>query len=259
MSARFDQLASDLKAIRALLGIEGERHAGKLAAIRGERERRFIQRRLRAASRTFADKLRLWTWPQLVRTIGLGRLPYAPQLGPEKRLAARKWTKEVRILTGIVFTAFGAFSLSAVIFVQFNALKVDVVSLKRDLAITAEKLAKLEANVTVARPDPNDIKNSADSQMLGRAAGMPRASFTLTPDELTLIRAIIKVPPPLPGVVQSINVGDLLPNTGLAPLPEPITKKAPKLLGARFTVDRNGTIVVVAPGTNRAEVLINPK
>jgi hypothetical protein len=44
----------------------------------------------------------------------------------------------------------------------------------------------------------------------------------------------------------------------LAPLPEPIMKKAPKLLDARFTVDRNGTIVVVAPGTNRAEVLINP-
>src|SRR5262249_57396340 len=122
MSARFDQLASDLKAVRALLGIEGERHAGKLAAIRGERERRFIQRRLRAASRTFADKLRLWTWPLLARTIGRSRLPYVPQLGPEKMLAARKWTKEVRIVAGILVTAFRAFSLIAVTLVQFNAL-----------------------------------------------------------------------------------------------------------------------------------------
>jgi hypothetical protein len=55
-----------------------------------------------------------------------------------------------------------------------------------------------------------------------------------------------------------MNVGDLLPDTALAPLPEPITRKVPKLLGARFAVDRNRAIVVVAPGTNRVEIIINP-
>jgi hypothetical protein len=52
---------------------------------------------------------------------------------------------------------------------------------------------------------------------------------------------------------QNINVGDLL----LTPLPEPIMKKVPKLVGARCTVDRNSAIVVVAPSTNRAGVIIN--
>jgi hypothetical protein len=30
------------------------------------------------------------------------------------------------------------------------------------------------------------------------------------------------------------------------------------LLGARFAVDRNRAIVVVAPDTNRVEIIINP-
>jgi hypothetical protein len=63
---------------------------------------------------------------------------HVPHLGPEKRLAASKWTKEVGILTVIVFIAVGAFSLSAAIFVQFRALQAEVVSLKRHLAGTTE-------------------------------------------------------------------------------------------------------------------------
>jgi hypothetical protein len=115
-----------------------------------------------------------------------------------------------------------------------------------------------EANVLVAQPDPNDIKNGADGRMLASASGVPQASFTLTQDEVKLIRDFIKVPPSLPGAAQNIKVGDLVPNIALVPLPEPIMKKASKLLGARFTVDRNGAIIVVAPGNNRAEVVISP-
>jgi len=192
------------------------------------------------------------------RPLGLREPSDVPHLSPEKRLAASNWTKEAGILTVIVFIAVGAFGLGAAIFVQFSALKAEVVSLKRHLAGTTEKLAKLEANVAVTRPDPNDINEGADRRKLAGASGMPQASFTLTQDEVKLIRDFIKVPPAPPGAARNINIGDLLSDTALAPLPEPIMKKAPKLLGATFTVDRNGTIVVVAPGTNRAEVLINP-
>src|SRR6266478_3414392 len=102
-----------------------------------------------------------------------------------------------------------------------------------------------EANVLVAQPDPNDIKNGADGRMIASTSGLPQASFTLTQLEVKLICYFIKLPPSLPGAAQ---------NFALVPLPEPIMKKASKLLGARFTVDRNGAIIVVAPGNNRAEV-----
>jgi hypothetical protein len=82
-----------------------------------------------------------------------------------------------------------------------------------------------EANVLVAQPDPNDIKNGADGRMLASASGVPQASFTLTQDEVKLIRDFIKVPPSLPGAAQNIKVGDLVPNIALVPLPEPIMKK----------------------------------
>jgi hypothetical protein len=305
MPTRFDQLASDLIALRTLLGIEKGRRGGKLAALRSALECHFMKPVLRAGSALFADErnMRTW-WPRLLRAMaaalgvfwakirkigieiagraqlwnpalprharfeskiskrnrpaGLRESSDVPHLGPEKRLAASKWTKEMRILTVIVFVAVGAFSLSAAIFVQFRALQAEVVSLKRHLAGTTEKLAKLEANVVAARPDPTDINEGADRRKLASASGMPQASFTLTQDEVKLIRDFIKVPPAPPGAARNINIGDLLSDTALAPLPEPIMKKAPKLLDARFTVDRNGTIVVVAPGTNRAEVLINP-
>jgi hypothetical protein len=116
-------------------------------------------------------------------------------------------------------------------------LKIEVASLKKGLAGATEKLAKLEANVVAARPDPNDIKNGA---VLASAGRTPQAPFALTHDEIQLIRDFIKVPLPLPGAPQNINVGDLLPDTALAPLPEPIMKMVPKLLGVR-----NSAIVVV--------------
>jgi hypothetical protein len=167
------------------------------------------------------------------RPVGLREPSYVSHLGPGKRLAASNWTKEVGILTVIVFIAVGAFSLSAAIFVQFRALQAEVVSLKRHLAGTTEKLAKLEANVVVARPDPTDINEGADRRKLASASGMPQASFTLTQDEVKLIRDFIKVPPAPPGAAQNINIGDLLSDTALALLPEPIMKKAAQATGRK--------------------------
>jgi hypothetical protein len=200
----------------------------------------------------------MMSWSRLLRAIGFGGPTYFPDLGPEMTGAASPRRKGALILTGIVLAAAGTFSLGAVIFVQLSTLKIEVASLKRELAGTTGKLAKLEANVTAARSHPNEIKDGADARMLASAGSIPRAPLVLTRDEIQLILDVIKVAPPLPGAARTMNVGDLLPDTALAPLPEPITRKVPKLLGARFAVDRNRAIVVVAPGTNRVEIIINP-
>jgi hypothetical protein len=200
----------------------------------------------------------MMSWSRLLRAIGFGGPTFFPDLRPEMTGAATPRRKGALIVTGIVLAAVATFSLGAVIFIQINTLKIEVASLKRELAGTTGKLTRLEANVVAARSHPNEIKDGADARVLTSAGSIPRAPLVLTHDEVQLILAVIKVPPPPPGAAPKINVGDLLPDTVLAPLPEPITRKVPKLLGAKFAIDRNRAIVVVAPDTNRVEIIINP-
>jgi hypothetical protein len=294
MSARLDQLASDLKTLRALILETVEKQsADKPAPIRGAREhlvmeprlwagsalsavkrpfmelrlraesassavkRLFMELRLRAGSALSAVKQSMGTWSRSLRPIGSGGPTYFPDLSPEKSLAPSKRRKDAGILTGIALAAFGTFIVSAVIFVQFSASKVEVAGLKRDLAGTTEKIAALEANIVAARRDPKEVREGTTARKLASAGETSQPLLALTHDEVKLIRDFIKVPPPPVGAAQSINVGDLLPDAALTPLPDPIMKKVPKLVGARFTVDRNSAIVVVAPATNRADVVIN--
>jgi hypothetical protein len=184
------------------------------------------------------------SWSRLLRAIGFGGPTFFPDLRPEMTGAATPRRKGALIVTGIVLAAVATFSLGAVIFIQINTLKIEVASLKRELAGTTGKLTRLEANVVAARSHPNEIKDGADARVLTSAGSIPRAPLVLTHDEVQLILAVIKVPPP-PGAAPKINVGDLLP-------------EVPRLLGARFAVDRNRAIVVVAPDTNRVEIIINP-
>lgn len=200
----------------------------------------------------------MMSWSRLLRAIGFGGPTFFPDLRPDMTGAASPRRKGALILTGIVLAAVGTFSLGAVIFIQLSTLKLEVASLKKELAGSTAKLARFEATVGAARSHPNEIKDGADARMLTSAGSIPRAPLVLTHDEVQFILAVIKVPPPPPGAAPKINVGDLLPDTVLAPLPEPITRKVPKLLGARFAVDRNRAIVVVAPDTNRVEIIINP-
>jgi hypothetical protein len=193
----------------------------------------------------------------LLRPITAGPTHF-PHLGPRLGLASIERRKEAGIITGIVLAALGTLALGAVSLAQFNRIKIEVAGLERDLAATREKLAKLEANVVVAASHAKEMKQDADDRTVASENRTPTTTFILTRDEIQLIRDFIKVPPPLPGAAQKISVGDRLPDIALALLPEPIMDKVPKLRGARFTVDRNSAIVVVAPGSNRADVIINP-
>jgi hypothetical protein len=173
------------------------------------------------------------------------------------RLGLSKRSKRAGIVASIVLAVFMTLGLGAVILAAFNSFKIEMTGLKRDLAATREKLAKLEANLSAALLSEK-MKRGFDDRMLGSTSVTPTIQFALSREEIQLIRDFIKVPPPLPGAAQNINIGDHLPETTLAPLPEPIMEKVPKLRGARYTVDRNSAIVVVAPGTDRADVIINP-
>jgi hypothetical protein len=198
-------------------------------------------------------------WLRLLGSIGFGgeKVAHFPHLAPRMRLGLSKRSKRAGIVASIVLAVFMTLGLGAVILAAFNSFKIEMTGLKRDLAAAREKLAKLEANVSAALLSEK-MKRGFDDRMLGSTSVTPTIQFALSREEIQLIRDFIKVPPPLPGAAQNINIGDHLPETTLAPLPEPIMEKVPKLRGARYTVDRNSAIVVVAPGTDRADVIINP-
>jgi hypothetical protein len=183
---------------------------------------------------------------------------YFPHLGPPALLATRIQSKEAGLWTGIVLTALLMLISGAATLGQFGTVKTEIASLKSELAGMREKLVRLESNVATARPYANERNDGADASLLRRASRSPQEPFVLSRDDIQLIRDFIKVAPSPPGAPRRINLGDFLADTALTPMPEPIMDKLPKLRGARFTIDRNSAIVVVAPGTNQVAVIINP-
>ena len=265
MLARFEQLTNDLKAVRAVFSQAGGTAANSLRSSASQSAASWSASR---PATLRADKQYKKTWSRWLRSIGLGGPTYFAPLEPETKLAAfappepettlaaSKRSKKAGILAGIVLAALATLGVGAAVVGQFTAVKIQITGLKNDVAGLREKLAKLEANVVAAPPLANEAKGGADARMPAIPVRTP--PFSLTRDEIQLIRDFIKVPPAPPGAARNINVGDILPDTALAPLPDQIMEKLPKLRGARFTVDRNGAIVVVAPGTNRVDVIIDP-
>jgi hypothetical protein len=242
--------------------VEREQHAAK-TAIGGARGRFSAELLLRTrfarfvhVGGLFSGDHKIKTWSRLLRSV-TEYPPHFLRLAPRLGLVSSERHKEAVIVTGVVLAILGTLTLGAASVAQFNKFRIEIAGLKRDLGGMREKLAKLEAN-PVASPHSKEMKHDVEDRTVNTVGPPPTAPFALTRDEIQLIRDFIKVPPPLPGAAQNISVGDLLPAAALAPLPEPIMDRVPKLRGARFTVDRNSAIVVVAPGANRADVIINP-
>ena len=159
-----------------------------------------------------------------------------------------------------IFLAFlGMTSLVAVcgfaIVAEISGLKSEIAGLKRDLSATKEKLSRVEKGVGEILAAQNHAPAaSARADLRNRSA---RAAITLSEDEIKLVRTFIKVPPPTSGTPQTISIGDSVPPSALMLIPVPLMDKLPKLKDARFTVDRNGAIVIVGPAS-RVEVVLSP-
>ena len=80
----------------------------------------------------------------------------------------------------------------------------------------------------------------------------------LTREEVQLVRDYIKVPPAPPGTAATIQLGGVVPAATLVPLPQQIGGKCPRLIGARFTTDRNGAIVIVGRGSRHVDAIVAP-
>jgi hypothetical protein len=160
--------------------------------------------------------------------------------------------------TGVLLAVcFGLVSISSILLVaallQIRDMKSEIARWEQNLAGTKARLAKSESLVQqlIAR-DPSRAINQPQ-----HAANQPQhAALTLSEADKKMVRQFIKFLPPQPGAKPKIQLGDEISSRSSAPIPQELIDQLPKLRGARFSIDQDGTIVIVGEGSSHADVLI---
>jgi hypothetical protein len=161
-----------------------------------------------------------------------------------------------------IFTALIAFSAGGLALWErgeIKSLRTDISSTREDLALARRHTAMLEQQLEARLLNAEQRWSTAGRQAQSDKAAEKRddhPAFHLTQDEILLVRNYIKVSPSK--AAATIAVGGDLRNVGLVPLPAPIVGKASRLEGGRFTVDRNGAIVISLRHSRVADVVIQP-
>jgi len=152
---------------------------------------------------------------------------------------------------------FGLVSICSILLVaallQIRDMKSEIARWEQNLAGTKARLAKSQNLVQqlIARDSTPAINHPQ------HAANQPQhAALTLSETDKKMIRQFIKFLPPKPGAKPKIQLGDEISSASSAPIPQALVDQLPKLRGARFSIDQDGTIVIVGEGSSRADALI---
>ena len=148
--------------------------------------------------------------------------------------------------------ASGLLWLAVAIVNDLTGLKRDLVAAKRDIAVARDRIARLERRIESA----DVLKPAEPEAKAGPRAAAP--SLQLGAQAVQLLREFIKVPPPPPGTKPAFSVGAPIAAAVLLPVPQQIADKAPELEGTRFTTDKDGSIIIVAKGSRRVDVIVPP-
>jgi hypothetical protein len=143
---------------------------------------------------------------------------------------------------------------------ELKSLRFDVAATHDELALARERTTALEQRLAAALQKVEQQAAVAGRQIQSDQVTEKRGdrpAFSLTPDETQLVRSYIKAPLSS-DMAGTIGVGQDLHNTALLPLPAQIVGKAPRLGGGRFTVDRNGAIVISLRNSQMADAVIQP-
>ena len=165
----------------------------------------------------------------------------------------------VVVAAAVVSVAAGALALTAR--GEIKSLRIEIAAARDDAAMAKQRTARLEQQLeTVAqkleeqvaaanRPPPAEPVADVRSE---------RPAFRLTQEEKQLVRSYIKASPAASDAAATISVGGDLHHMPLLPLPAQIVGHAPRLGGGRFTVDRNGAIVISLRNSQVADAVIQP-
>jgi hypothetical protein len=168
------------------------------------------------------------------------------------------------LLVGVL-TAAGGLSW------QIGDLKTDIAVVKTNVAAVAERVNKIDKNVETIGTDLNlalvdigriEARLSAappvPQQPQQRQQQSPQErprDILLSQSEMNVIRQILK--PATTGTLASMRLGDRV-SESLPPLPAAVVDKIPKLKDFRYTIDRNGAILLVDAGSNTITTIIPP-
>lgn len=140
-----------------------------------------------------------------------------------------------------------------------RALRFDLAATHDELAAATGRVAGLEQQLEAAIQKQEQQLMAARQVRDDRAAEKPaeRPALRLTQEETQLVRTYIKAPP-ASNVAATIAVGGDLTRVALLPLPAQIAGKVSRLVGGRFTIDRNGAIVIALRNSRVADAVIQP-
>lgn len=174
-----------------------------------------------------------------------------------------KWAGTVGgiLVAGLGVTCVVAVVLAAMAFSQLTSVRADVAAAREELMLAQEHTIRLERQLekAVQNFDQQQAKTSDQMQTAaGKENRADRPSFQLTPEETQLIRSYIKASPVTSDAAATISVGGELRDTTLLPLPSQIATKSARLAGGRFTIDRNGAIVISLRKSRQADAVIQP-
>lgn len=157
----------------------------------------------------------------------------------------------------LVAIASGGLALKAL--GDVRALRLDVIVTQEELAAARGRVGGLEQQLEAAMQKQEQQLITARQVRDDRTAEKPgeRPQLRLTQEETQLVRTYIKAPP-ASNVAATIAVGGDLTRAALLPLPPQITGKVPRLVGGRFTIDRNGAIVIALRNSRVADAVIQP-
>jgi GNAT superfamily N-acetyltransferase len=172
---------------------------------------------------------------------------------PPKRRASENLGNVTAIL---VSACLGLLAVCAVVGVvilgQFRALKIDMTQKDHELATMKAKVSQLEK---VARQIGNEQSEAVSNHSTPKAQ-LKQPLLVLVGADIQIIRQFIKVAPPQPGVQAKLSVGDNIAHLTASPIPMGLADAVPKLRGASFSIDQDGSIVIIGAESNRIDAAI---
>lgn len=164
----------------------------------------------------------------------------------------------VAVAAAILFAVFDLYLAERVKDLRSNAAQ-----LQRQLASMEHRLGRLELErEQQVTPRLDEKGNAVTSET--NSAPVPPPAFVepakgLSQTEIDIVREYIKTPPGMAAKGPTLKVGMSLANQPLIPLPPQLIEKLPKLVGARFRVDRDGAVVIVPAGSDRIGFIVPPR
>jgi len=139
----------------------------------------------------------------------------------------------------------GGFSLHS----QLDKLKIELVHAKRDLEITNERLVSLQRDVGQIRQDqPSAAATRPENRLSATQPTSPLNNvLRINAVEAKFIREFfLKLDAFKPMVKAGYKIGDTIPEDRLLDFSAVVTEMVPKLNSTRYTIDQNGSIIIVS-------------